>query len=391
MSPEVLRVGLDARVYRARGIGRYTEQLHAGLLSQPDRVSVTTFSRTTDQRIGSWNRLRLPGYVAEEQLEMSLRFTNRRFDVVHLTANTAPAVRLRWPATVVTVHDVLFLKGPRSVPLSPSVRQTLGRAYRFAAFVSGTLWVDHIISGSRSTATELERMFGSRLPPVTVVPYSVSPSFGQPLDSGELMRTLGRYGLRHGRYLLHHGAVDPRKNTRTVISAFRAYRARGGTADLAVIGLPNGSRNARFAAEADARVHLLPFVPNADVVALVKGAFAVVYVPSAEGFGYPLIEAMAAGTPAIISSIEVLRENSLGVALEVPPASPTALADALLIAEGHPDELRSRTNRGLQRALEFNTERTASATIDVYAEAAARRRARHRRRDGRMPGAGTDH
>lgn len=363
-------------MYRVRGIGRYTEALHAGLLSYPDRVSVTAFARMIDGRIGSWERLRLPGYVAEEQFEMSTRFARPEFDIVHLTANTAPAMRRRWPATVVTVHDVLFLKGPREVPLSPSPRQTLGRAYRFAAFLTGTLWVDHIISDSRATANDLSRMFGKRLPPVTVVPCAVDPAFAEAIEPARLEAVLHRYGLTYRGYFLHPGAIDPRKNTKTMLSAFRAYRARGGTAELAIIGLPQPAQDKLNARDARSGVRPLPFIPNADVVALVKGALAVVYIPSAEGFGYPLVEAMAAGTPAVISSIDVLRETSQDIAIETPPGDAAAVADKLWITSTPSVEFRDRVERGRRRALDFTTERMAAATIDVYAEAAARRRAR---------------
>lgn len=374
MSTRGLRVALDARIYGSRGIGRYTEALHAGLMSYADTLSVTAFARKIDNRKGSWERLRLPGYVAEEQVEMSRRFARRDFDVVHLTANTAPAVRHGWPATVVTVHDVLYLKGLRAFPLSPSLRQTLGRAYRLGSFLTGTLWVDHIICDSRATARDLDRLFGVHLPRATVVPCAVNPAFAEPIEQTTLEATLNRYGLRSRKYFLHPGAADPRKNTRTVLSAFRTYRARGGTAELAIIGL--GKREGNLVnRDTNPGLRVLPFIPNADVVALMKCALAVVYVPSAEGFGYPLVEAMAAGTLAVMSSIDVLRETSQGIALEAPPGDAEALADMLRVAATSSSDLRDRVDRGLRRARDFSVERMVAATVDVYAETASYRQA----------------
>jgi glycosyltransferase involved in cell wall biosynthesis len=375
VSTRSLRVALDARIYGARGIGRYTEALHAGLLADESGVSVTAFGKNIDGRSGTWEQLRLPGYIPGEQLEMSRRFAGSGFDVVHLTANTAPVVRYNWPATVVTVHDVLYLKGPGALRLSRSLRQNLGRIYRFVSFLTGTLWVDHIICDSRTTARDLDRLFGTRLPPISVVPCAVSPAFGEPIEQGALEIALSRYGLRHRGYFLHPGAVDPRKNTETVLDAFRTYRARGGHLELAIIGLER-PQGAFGGLSPTTGVHILPFIPNADVVALIKGALAVVYVPSAEGFGYPLVEAMAAGTLAVMSSIDVLRETSQGIALEAPPGNAEALADRLRTAATWSVDLRDRVNRGLQRAHDFSIDRMASATVAVYTEAATRRQAR---------------
>lgn len=361
----MIRVALDARVYGARGIGRYTQAVHEGLLARTEQVAVTAFARTTAGRPGTWQRLGLPGYVAEEQLEMSRRFGRGGFDVVHLTANTAPAIRAGWPPTVVTVHDVLYLKGPRDLPISPSPRQTAGRAYRIAAFLTGTLWADHLMSDSQATADDLRKMFGRRLPPVTVVPCAVDPAFAEPVDPRSQREVLDRYGLREREYFLHPGAVDPRKNTRVVLRAFAAFRAAGGIADLAIIGIPERAREALR----QEGVHVLPFLPNADVVALLKSAQALVYVPSAEGFGYPLVEAMAAGTPAIISSIDVLRESARGAALEAAPGDASALAAAMAEASGAGARIREVAERGRARAADFTIERMTTSIIAVYEQA----------------------
>lgn len=372
-----MRVALDARLFGVRGIGRYTEALHRGLLARKDRVHVTAFGRAASGREGTWQRLRLPGYVAQEQLEMSWRIRRGDLDVVHLTGNTAPLVRAGWPPTVVTVHDVLYLRGPRELPLSPSVRQVLGRAYRRMAFLTGTRHVDHLISDSAATARELDRRLGGKLPPVTVVPPAVDAAFTRAIDPAVLRAIIGRYGQRERGYFLHAGGIDPRKNTRTVVEAFRRYRAAGGTGSLVVMGMPErGRASLEASARGEPAITVLPFIPNDDVVGLVKGALAVVYVPSAEGFGYPLVEALAAGTPAIVSAIDVLREIAQGAALEVPARDVSALETALASADADPDRLAGLAARGRDRAAAFTVERMTESVLDVYADAVARSRAR---------------
>ncbi|HUG13369.1 MAG TPA: glycosyltransferase family 1 protein [Thermomicrobiales bacterium] len=369
-----LRVALDLRIFGRRGIGRYNEALYQGLAARPDRVALYAFGGNTSPA-GEAVRLRTPGYVAQEQIELPLRLARGGFDVAHFTANTAPLVQFHSPPTVVTVHDIMYLSSPRTLPISPSLRQTLGRVYRFAAFHSGTRRCDHLITVSQHTADALTRRFGTSLPPITVVHSGVDPSFSAAPPHGRGAESLAQLGLRPSDYFLHPGALDPRKNTSTVIEAFARYRALGGTAALAVMGLSSWASAAikRGLGSAAAFAHLLPFVSNETVVDLVKGARGVVFVPSEEGFGYPLVEAMAAGTPAIVSSIDVLRELSQGAASEVPARSSEPLARAMLALEHGDPQFETLRLRGLERARHFTIAAMAEGTIAAYDRASKAR------------------
>jgi glycosyltransferase involved in cell wall biosynthesis len=372
-----LRIALDLRIYGERGIGRYNQALWRGLSDRHDSVTLAPFGSASAPMAPGHRRLVAPGYVAQEQFELPVRFACRDFDLVHFTANTAPMVRWRRPASVVTVHDVMYLRSPRELALSPSWRQTLGRAYRFLAFHSGSRRCDHIIAVSSYTARELERKFGRNLPPVTVVHSGVDPAFAAQTTPKQIGEALRPFHLHRGSYFLHPGAVDPRKNTSVVLGAFERYRASGGSADLVVVGLSPGAA-AAFGKQFGSRVggmHLLPFVPNDTMVSLVKGARAVVFVPAEEGFGYPLVEAMAAGTPAIVSSIEVLRELSAGAASEVPRGAVEPLAVLLRSMDFENPAVEGLRRRGLERSREFTIARMADRTIEAYQETLARHHA----------------
>jgi glycosyltransferase involved in cell wall biosynthesis len=374
-----IRVALDARVYGARGIGRYTEALHHGLLANSARVAVTAFGGRREPRSGIWKQLAWPGYVLQEQVEMSWRFAGSEFEVIHLTANTAPAIRRRWPPTVVTVHDVMYLMSPSELALSPSARQTIGRAYRFLAFKSGTINVDHIISDSTYTADQLRKRFGERLPPITVIHPGLDDSFFVREDSGVTDAVLRRYGLKSRGYFLHPGAVDPRKNTSVVLKAFREYRVAHGRGALVIIGLSDLHRSRLHSEFQDVPgVQLLPFVDNETAIALLKAARALVYVPSEEGFGYPLVEALATGTPAITSSIDVLSEMADGVTWSVPPGRVEPLVQHMLTFEHKTAEISERVNSGIQRSRHFAMQRAAEETIEVYEQVRRSSRARLR-------------
>jgi glycosyltransferase involved in cell wall biosynthesis len=366
-----IRVALDLRIFGRRGIGRYNESLCRGLLERPERVSLATFRAGPIPMGQAGTQLRAPGYVLQEQVEFPLRLKGGDHDLVHFTANTAPLLRPWSAPTVVTVHDIMYLRTPGELELSPSPRQTLGRVYRFVDFYSATRRCDHIVSVSHHTASELTRRFGSGLPPISVVHSGVDPAFSRPLTAADLERLLEPFGLRPRQYLLHAGAVDPRKNTSVVIEAFQRYRARGGTCSLAVMGLSDHAA-AFFQRRALSQmpVHFLPFVPNDAVVALVQGARAVIFVPTEEGFGYPLVEALAAGTPVVVSAIDVLRELSDGAAWEVAPRNAESLAAMLASFDAPNSSVESLRRRGVERARHFSIANMAAGTIAAY-EAAA--------------------
>jgi glycosyltransferase involved in cell wall biosynthesis len=373
----MLRVALDVRIYGRRGIGRYASMLHEGLLARTDSLSVTALASSF--RPGGWTRLRSPGYVLQEQLEIPRRVTAKSFDVVHLTANTAPVIQFGWPATVVTVHDVMYLRPIHEVPLSPVPRQLLGRVYRSLAFVTGTLKADHLIADSKKTADDLHKMFRT-LPPVTVVPLAVDPRFARQRTPDEVDKTLQLRGLNRQQFFLHAGAKDPRKNTGTVIHGHELYLARGGKFALAVVGFSesDAARASRKASGSSRdRFVPLPFVSDDEMATLMQAAAALVYVPSYEGFGLPLLEALSAGTPAIISAIPALVELADGCAVEVGVGRREELADAMFTIERRTPPMTPLVQRGLRRAASFTRESMVDATVSVYEQAISDSARRH--------------
>jgi glycosyltransferase involved in cell wall biosynthesis len=174
-----------------------------------------------------------------------------------------------------------------------------------------------------------------------------------------------RYGLDPG-YVLHVGALQPRKNATALIDAFAGLD--GG--ELVLVGRDRGGLDAvreRIAAHGlEPRVRLLGHVPEADLPA-VYGAARVLCMPSLyEGFGLPVLEAMACGTPVVASATTALGEAVGDAGLTVDPESVAAIRAALAGVLGD-DGLHERLREaGLRRASEFTWERAAGATADVY-------------------------
>ncbi len=228
-------------------------------------------------------------------------------------ANTAP---LGARTGVVTVHDLATLVGPDW--FKPELRLygwIVLRAARRATLV---------ITVSQQVALELAE-FGVAPERIRVVPNAVSEQFrpapAQAVE--ELRRTLG---LRRP-YLLMTGWSDPRKDLATVLAAHRKIMA-GQPHDLVLVGAAH--RNfARVANPTDDSVRMLGYVDDGLLPALLSGAAALLYPSRYEGFGLPPVEALACGTPALVSDIPVLLETTKGAAVYLPVGGVEAWAEAM--------------------------------------------------------------
>ena len=228
--------------------------------------------------------------------------------------------------SVVTLHDLHFERDPRvmSLPDRLTFKTVVPRAARRA---------DAVIAVSERTKRDALELYG--LPPekVVVVPHGVDPAFG-PGDDGA------------GGYLLFVGAVQPRKAPLAALSAAQAVGP-----PLVVVGPARDAGLARRLAEEGADVRGV--VPQDELARLYRGAAALVLPSRFEGFGLPVLEAMASGTPVVLSDDPALRE----VAGEAGCYGPLeeALADRARFSAA-----------GLERAKIFTWERTAQLTADVY-------------------------
>ncbi|MGQ9584813.1 MAG: glycosyltransferase family 4 protein [Anaerolineae bacterium] len=267
--------------------------------------------------------------------------------------------------TVVTVHD-----------LAPLALQDVGGRWRVASrlwtwALAGVLKAARVIADSEFTRRELLRLTDYEPRRAVVVPAGVGQEFRPIPDKAFLAQVRARYHLSEGPILLHVGHGAPRKNLHGLLEAMALLPRYGlSGVQLVQVGAAFGSAEQTLISRLGLarRVHPLGFVPGGDLPALYNLADGLAFPSLYEGFGLPVLEAMACGTPVVCSNLASLPEVAGEAALSVDPRQVEALAEALarvLTDEPLRAELREA---GLRRAAQFTWARTAAAMANVYRE-----------------------
>jgi glycosyltransferase involved in cell wall biosynthesis len=390
-----MHVVIDAR-YVSRhqsGVGHYTQRLVGGLaaIDQQNRYTCLVargspelpVPRGGDGRWDCWpTRVSFENHLVGDLWMLGylpLRLRRLAADVYHGPAVFLPFVKLGY-RTVVTIHDLVSFLFPQTVPRKYAVYMRL--MTRLAARSA-----DRIIAVSGATRDDLTRILRVPDDKVVVIHEAVAPEFGAPHDPDAAEAVARRYGIRRP-YCLFVGNLEPRKNLARLVEAFRLLRTRavpGGAAmpQLVLVGtrgwLYNGILSAVEAGGGAPDIVFTGYVAPADLPALYSGAACFVFPSLYEGFGLPVLEAMAAGTPVIASRVGAIPEVAGDAALLVDARRPMELAEAMATVLTDAG-LRSRlVSRGRARARQFTWESVAERTLSVYEAAFATGGGLHRR------------
>jgi glycosyltransferase involved in cell wall biosynthesis len=309
---------------------------------------------------------RLPGLMLLGGPMLALIARALDLDVVHDPVGISPFTLGRWAGDfrrLVTIHDAIAFEYPQGYPW---LNNLLHRTYVPATLPN----VDAVATVSRHAQRALSRFLG--LPParVPVVPNGTSATF-RPRPPAVVADALRRHGVE-GRYVLYVGAFKRHKNLTGLVEAFGRARAELPGHRLVLVG-PSQWRFDELAAALRApglaeAVKVLGYVPEQDLPALYAGADVYVLPSFHEGFGIPVLEAMACGTPVVCSTVSSLPEVAGDAALLVDPHDPGAIAAAIVRVVSDAGLAADLRERGLRRAAEFTWERSARDYARVYRE-----------------------
>jgi glycosyltransferase involved in cell wall biosynthesis len=380
-----MRIGIDytAAARQRAGIGRYTRELvgtllrfvgqdvisshkyvlfaaTGGLENRGWRLEIENLQSlvsdlqfravpiTDDWLHRLWQRLRLP--IPVEAITGPL-------DIFYSPDFVLPPTR-RGTRTLLTVHDLSFLYHPDA--FVPSLREYLERVVP-----RSVARADRVLADSEATRGDLIAHFGTPPEKVQVLYSGVDPRFRPEREPAEKERLKANYGVE-APYVLSVGTLQPRKNYIRLIKAFANLQPAN--LQLAIAG-GRGWLYEDIFAEVEKhgdRVHILGFVDDADLPALYRNAVLFVFPSLYEGFGLPVLEAMACGTPVVCSNASSLPEVADDAALIVDPFDVDGLAEAMARMLEDAELRREMAVKGLAQAARFTWQKAARQLMDAF-------------------------
>jgi glycosyltransferase involved in cell wall biosynthesis len=268
---------------------------------------------------------------------------------------------LRSVPTVLTVHDLVY-------NLFPAYHKSLNYWYLNTAMPLFVRRADAIIAPSQSTKRDLARVYGVPETKTTVI-YEAASSRFVPASAQEVADVKASYRLPE-RYVLALGTIEPRKNLNRLVEAVTTLRRSDPQLSLVIVG-HTGWLNQDFFQHLEklddpTAVLLSGYVPDADLPALITGATLFVLASFYEGFGLPILEAMACGTPVVCSNTSSLPELGGDAARYFDPYDVEDMVSAISLVLQDRDLRQEMRCLGIEQAARFSWKRTARETLTVY-------------------------
>ena len=306
--------------------------------------------------------LKFPVGALWNQCALAPALRRAGMDVLH--GNYVLPLRAPRPM-VVSIHDITFRLFPEWI--APRPRRLMN-----VIIPQSARSATKILTGSECTRQDMIKHLGVAPEKIVVTPYAAAPHFTphDPLDARRRVREL--FPALDGRYLAAIGLRGPRKNIGVALRAILQLQARGAwpsDVKLAVAGTREQFPDAEIAKLGDV-IEFLGFVADGDLPVVYSAAIASVYPSLYEGFGLPVLEAMACGCPVVGSNTSSLPEVAGNAAVLLPPDDEDAWQIALEKIIGDENHRALLRSRGLERAAQFSWEKCARQTLQVYREAA---------------------
>ncbi|NIN63988.1 MAG: glycosyltransferase [Anaerolineae bacterium] len=369
-----MRICIDTSpaVHRRAGLGRYALELTSALLAADSDNEYVAFYHqraeaqvdppldrlpqlTTNLSTKPWRMSALLGHLAhfpQDRLFPGI-------DLFHATDHLLP--RLSRVKTVFTLHDLIF-------QFYPEMHKPLNRWFLTLMMPRFLRAADAVIAVSECTKKDAVHFYGIEEAKIHVVYEGVNPSFrpAPPETVGQMRR---KYSLPDN-FTLTVGTIEPRKNLTSLLEAYSALRQSGVESKLVIAGKKGWLYEGFFRRLSELglgdEVVLPGFVPDRDLPALYGAADLFVFPSFYEGFGLPVLEAMACGVPVVTSNTSSLPEVAGDAAVLIDPSSVDELVTAMrAVLENH--ELRAELRaKGLKQAARFSWEKAAKETLAVY-------------------------
>ncbi len=377
-----MKIAFDASqitIHERAGTGNYSYYLARALSTVDSKNKYIFFFRETPSieikreifegkpnlsfKILSWPFLWTHGALARETF-------SGEFDLLFMPYPVIPLVRNRSLKTVVTFHDLGFKYLPEYNKFPQ--RYLLKMIPRFAANRA-----DRVVAVSRATKNSVVGKYGIDPHKVSVVYEGVDINKFQGLDNKiqekKGKKVKNKYGIG-GDYILFVGTIQPRKNLERLVAAFSKLKKTKNTKlsklDLVIAGKRGWLADKIYSAPSrygvGASVKFLGRVPDDDLVVLYQNAECFAFPSLLEGFGLPVLEAMAAGTPVVTSNVSSLPEVGGDAAFYVDPRDVEGISSGLREVLINTKLRKSLVRRGLSRVSEFSWENTARSLIEVF-------------------------
>ncbi|NJL56861.1 glycosyltransferase family 4 protein [bacterium] len=317
------------------GIGRLVRDLVAALAAHDSTSDYRLFvAGTTSHSLPSspgsnfvWRPTRInPAWLARlwqrARVPLPIESFTGPIDLYHATDFVLPPTR---PATrtLLTVHDLSFIRVPEAAP--PQLR-----SYLNSVVPRSVHRADHVIADSAATKVDLVNLYHVPETRVSVLLSGVSPHFQRQVEGASQVRA--RYGIPTRPYIFSIGTVQPRKNYERIVLALKRLRESGLDVGLVIAGGRGWLNGPLYQTISDTGlndvVHLIGFADDNDLPTLYSDAVCVAFPSLYEGFGFPVLEGMACGTPVVTSTVSSLPEVAGDAALVIDPYDIDALTEA---------------------------------------------------------------